>query len=92
VPRGAHAWPVNYSGGGSVTVPVAAPYTFFTDRINQVDLRVTKTIPFESKHFKGRLELMADLYNAFNTSPVLSRNAAIGARFIHRPRSCSPGS
>ena len=67
--------------GGSVTVPVAAPYTFFTDRINQVDLRVTKTIPFESKHFKGRLELMADLYNAFNTSPVLSRNAAIGGAF-----------
>ena len=59
---------------GTDTVPVVAPYTFFTDRVNQVDLRVTKTIQVE----KYRIELMADFYNVFNISPVLTRNAAIG--------------
>ena len=62
---------------GSDTVPVVAPYTQFTDRVNQVDLRVTKTIQVE----KFRIELMADFYNVFNTSPVLTRNAAIGPVF-----------
>jgi hypothetical protein len=60
---------------------VVAPYTFFLDRVNQVDLRVTKTIPIETSHIKGRLELMADLYNALNASPVTGRVAAIGAGF-----------
>ena len=58
-------------------VPVVAPYTFFLDRVNQVDLRVTKAIQIE----KYRIELMADLYNALNASPVTGRNAAIGAGF-----------
>jgi hypothetical protein len=67
---------------GSLTnVPVVAPYTFFTDRVNQVDLRVTKTIPIETARVKGRLELMVDLYNAFNTSPVLTRTALLGPGF-----------
>jgi hypothetical protein len=62
-------------------VPVVAPYTSFTDRANQVDIRVTKTISIETARLKGRLELMADVYNVFNTSPVLARNAAIGPTF-----------
>ena len=67
---------------GSLTnVPVVAPYTLFTDRVNQVDLRVTKTIPIETARVKGRLELMVDLYNAFNTSPVLTRTALLGPGF-----------
>ena len=59
------------------TVPVVPQYTFLTDRVNQVDLRVTKTIQAE----KYRIELMADFYNVFNVSPVLTRNAAIGPVF-----------
>jgi hypothetical protein len=62
---------------GTDTVPVVAPYTFFTDRINQVDLRVTKAIQIETY----RIDLMADLYNVFNVSPVTGRNAAIGPSF-----------
>jgi len=62
---------------GTNTVPVVAPYTFFTDRVNQVDLRVTKAIQIE----KYRIELMADFYNVFNVSPVTARNAAIGPVF-----------
>jgi Carboxypeptidase regulatory-like domain len=65
----------------SLTVPVVAPYTLFTDRVNQVDLRVTKTIPIETAHVKGRLELMVDGYNVFNTSPVLTRTALLGPGF-----------
>jgi hypothetical protein len=63
---------------GTDTVPVVAPYTFFTDRVNQVDLRVTKTIQFSEKY---RLQLMADFYNVFNVSPVTARNNAIGPSF-----------
>ena len=63
--------------GSLSNVPVVAPYTFFTDRTNQVDLRVTKAIQIE----RYRIELMADMYNVFNTSPVLTRNNAIGAGF-----------
>jgi hypothetical protein len=66
---------------GTLTVPVVAPYTFFTDRVNQVDIRVTKAIAFEAKHLKARVDLMADVYNVFNTSPVLTRNVAIGPTF-----------
>jgi hypothetical protein len=66
---------------GTITVPVVAPYTFFTDRVNQVDIRVTKAISIETTRFKSRIDLMADVYNVFNTSPVLTRNAAIGPTF-----------
>ena len=66
---------------GTMTVPVAngllAPYSQFTDRTNQVDLRVTKTIQIE----KYRIELMADLYNVFNVSPVLTRVTTYGPAF-----------
>jgi hypothetical protein len=64
--------------GSLSNVPVVAPYKYFTDRVNQVDLRVTKAIPIR-EHV--RLEVMVDLYNAFNASPVLTRNNAIGAGF-----------
>ena len=64
--------------GSLSNVPVVTPYKYFTDRVNQVDLRVTKAIPI-TEH--ARLELMVDLYNAFNASPVLTRNNAIGAGF-----------
>ena len=56
---------------GADTFSLVAPYSLFTDRTNQVDLRVTKRIQIE----KYRIELMADLYNVFNTSPVLTRLA-----------------
>ena len=59
-------------------VPVVAPWKYFTDRANQVDLRVTKTIQIREH---ARLELMVDLYNALNTSPVLTRNNVIGTGF-----------
>jgi hypothetical protein len=65
------------TAGSISNVPVVGPYTFFTDRVNQVDLRVTKAIQIE----KFRIELMADLYNVFNASPVTGRNNAIGAGF-----------
>ena len=59
-------------------VPVVAPWKYFTDRVNQVDLRFTKAIQIREH---ARLELMVDLYNALNTSPVLSRNNVIGTGF-----------
>lgn len=64
--------------GGTFTVPLLAPYTEFSDRVNQVDLRVTKTIQIE----KASLEIMADLYNLFNFNSVLTRNPAYGPSYF----------
>jgi len=39
----------------------------FADRVNQLDLRLSKGVQFE----RYRVEVLADFYNAFNTSPEL---------------------
>jgi len=64
------------SGGGSTSgstsrvVPLIKPGTMYSPRRTQVDLRASKTF-----HVGGsrRLQVMADLFNAFNS------NAAVGA-------------
>ena len=51
----------------TATVPLISPNSLFEDRINQIDLRVTKR--FAIGHV--RLEAMVNVYNLFNASPVL---------------------
>ena len=53
---------------GTVTVPLAKPYTLFGPRINQLDLRGTKILRFGSQ----RIQANIDAYNVFNVNtPVL---------------------
>ena len=56
------------SGGArTATVSILDPFTQFENRINQLDLRLTKVFRFRQVRLRG----MMDLYNALNASPVL---------------------
>jgi hypothetical protein len=52
-------------------VPLIKPGTMYTPRRTQVDLRVSKSFRLSSG--SQRLQVMADIFNAFNS------NAAVGA-------------
>ncbi len=61
----------NLSGNApNVTVNIVAPGTMYGDRINQLDLRVARTLKF------GRTRTMValDVYNTLNSSAVLTYN------------------
>ena len=59
---------------GTATVQLIEPGTMFGDRLNQVDVRVTKVVKVNRVDIKG----MVDLYNLFNASPVLALNNRYG--------------
>ncbi len=65
---------------GSISVPLIDPstYTAFGDRINQVDLRVTKGI----RVGQYRVDVMADFYNSFNRAPILTYTTAYGPQWL----------
>ncbi len=56
----------------NVTVNLVEPGTLYGDRINQVDFRTAKILRFGST----RTMIALDLYNAFNSSVVLTYNNA----------------
>jgi hypothetical protein len=61
----------NLSGNATdVTVNLVAPGTMYGDRINQLDLRVAKTLRFG----RSRTLIALDIYNSLNASAVLSYN------------------
>jgi hypothetical protein len=59
---------------GQANVNVVQPGTQWGDRLNQVDLRVTKVVNIG----KGKLDLNADFYNAFNSDAVLTELGSFG--------------
>jgi hypothetical protein len=66
--------------GGTITVPLLDPskYTAYGDRVNQVDLRVTKGMRIG----RYRLEAIADFYNAFNVAPVQTYGTTYGPQWL----------
>jgi carboxypeptidase family protein len=62
------------SSASTVTVNVAKPGTLFTDRFNELDLRLSKILRF------GRLraEGMVDFFNVLNSNAVTEVNAVYG--------------
>ena len=58
-------------GAANVTVNMVAPGTLFGDRLNQLDLRFAKLL----KAGRTRSMISLDVYNALNSSAVLSENA-----------------
>ena len=56
----------------NVTVNLVAPGTLYGDRLNQLDFRVAKILKFSGK----RAMISLDLYNALNSSAILTYNAA----------------
>ena len=70
----------------SVTVPLAEPGSQYSDRLNQVDFRFSKTITTR----KATLTPQLDVYNAFNASPVLREVTAFGPS-LGRPQEILSG-
>jgi hypothetical protein len=60
---------------GQSTVNVVEPGTMYGDRLNQVDLRLSKLLNVGT----GRLDLNVDIYNAFNSSAILTQQNTYGA-------------
>jgi hypothetical protein len=65
------------TSGGVINAPLIDPstYTAFADRVNQVDLRLTKGFRLG----RYRLDALVDFYNAFNLSPVLTYTTTYSA-------------
>jgi len=72
----------------SLSVPLIAPNTEFGDRINQLDLNVSKT--FKLRHFS--IQPKIDLFNALNVSPVYAiRGLNYGTKAYYQPQSILVG-
>ena len=56
----------------TVTVDLIPPFSLYGDRIQQVDLRFTRSIRMGSRRLQGNF----DLYNVLNGSTVLNEQAA----------------
>ena len=61
---------------GNATIPLIAPGTMYSGRLNQLDLRLSKIVRFGGRR---RVQANVDLYNLFNASPVLALNNTYGA-------------
>ena len=64
---------------GTATVPLIAPGTQTDGRVTRVDLRITKLLKLSSRM---RLQGNLDLYNAFNSSSILTIGTAYGSRWL----------
>ena len=60
---------------GQATVNLVEPGTMYGDRLNQIDLRLTKVVNVG----RGRVDLNVDFYNAFNSDAVTLENGAFSA-------------
>src|SRR5205823_565673 len=59
------------SGGvANVSVNLVTPGTLYGDRVNELDLRLSKILRFSGT----RIKVSLDLYNALNANPALSYN------------------
>ena len=72
-----------FAGGSTtVTVNLIEPGTLYGDRVNQFDLRIGKILRFGG----ARANLAVDIYNLFNSNPVLTYNESFTSTWL-RPNS-----
>jgi hypothetical protein len=69
----------NLAGSSTYNVALVEPGTMFGDRINQLDLRFSKSVTLGQSR---KLRLMGDIYNAMNVSPVISVNTTYGPNWL----------
>jgi hypothetical protein len=60
---------------GQATVNLYEPVSKYGDRLNQIDLRLTKILNVGSR---GRLDLNVDFFNAFNSDAVIGELGSFG--------------
>ncbi len=79
----------NLSSGasGTATVDLIAPGTMYSDRIYQVDFRLSKTLTAARAR---RLQVNLDVYNTLNSSAVLALNTTYGSAW-QRPTTVLQG-
>jgi hypothetical protein len=66
----------NLAGNAAnVTVNLVKPGTMFGERLNQLDLRLSKLV----RYGRTRTRFSVDIYNALNSNAVLSQNNNYGA-------------
>jgi hypothetical protein len=59
---------------GQAVVNVIEPGSMYGDRLNQIDLRLTKIVSVG----RGRIDFNVDFYNAFNSDAVILENGTFG--------------
>jgi hypothetical protein len=59
---------------GQANVNLVQPGSYWGDRLNQIDFRVTKVVNVG----KGKMDLNVDFYNAFNSDAVLTEVGSFG--------------
>ena len=57
---------------------IIAPLTLFEDRVNQLDLRLTRVFRFGTRRLMANL----DIYNVMNGSGLLSENYTYGPNWL----------
>ena len=70
--------PLAAGANANATIPLIPTYSQFEDRLQQVDVRLTKTFLLGRK----RLGANFDIYNVFNANTVLASNPVFGANFL----------
>lgn len=65
----------NFAAGGALTVNLIEPGTEYTPRRTQLDIRLSKSIRMSGAK---RLQLMADIYNLFNSSATVGATSQSG--------------
>jgi hypothetical protein len=64
---------------GTAVVPLIAPGTLYGDRLNQLDLRGSKTFRLWGER---RVQINVDLYNSLNAGAVLAHNNTFGGAWL----------
>src|SRR5262249_42326529 len=62
---------------GSASVNLIAPGTLYGARVNQVDVRLGKLFKMD----RYRMQVSADVFNAFNSSAILSQSNTYGTNW-----------
>ena len=74
------------ASGGRTTVALVEPGTLYADRLNEIDVRFSKTVRLPGYSIRGGL----DVYNLTNAAPPLTVNNAFGPAW-QRPFLTLPG-
>ncbi|MEO5740708.1 MAG: TonB-dependent receptor [Vicinamibacterales bacterium] len=62
----------------TTSIPLITPYEQFEGRLNQLDLRLTKSVSMG----RSKLQANLDLYNALNRSPIVGVVTQFGSRWL----------